>query len=63
MVATHEHWKDKRDQKDTSSTACETVHTKEKVDVQNKREYESHWKRVPDLRSGMLEGSIGSLAA
>ena len=40
MVATHEHQEEKIDQRDMSSTACETAHTKEKVDVQDKRECE-----------------------
>ena len=40
MVATCEHKQEKRDQRDKSSTAYETDHTKEKVDVQNRRERE-----------------------
>jgi hypothetical protein len=40
LVATHEHLKEKKDQRDMSSTACETEHTKEMVDAQNRREYE-----------------------
>ena len=40
MVATHVRRKEKRDQRDKSSIAYETDHTKEKVDVQNKWECE-----------------------
>ena len=40
MVATHVRRKGKRDQRDKSSIAYETAHTKEKVDVHNKWECE-----------------------
>ena len=40
MVATCEHQQEKKDQRDKSSTAYETDHTKEKVDVQYRRERE-----------------------
>ena len=40
LVATREQQKEKRDQRDKSSAAYETAHTKEKVDAQNKWECE-----------------------
>jgi hypothetical protein len=40
LVATHEHWTEKRAQRDKSSTAYETAHMIEKVDVQNRMECE-----------------------
>ena len=64
MVATCEHRQEKRDQRDKSSTAYETDHTKEKVDVQNRRECEKSMEdcsRFAERHAGRIDWTACSV--
>ena len=63
MVQIREQQKEKKVQRDNSSAAYETAHTKEKVDAQNKREGEKATEESSRFAERHAGRSIGQFAS